>query len=350
VKATVIHEFGDFDVLKYEDIESPRPPPGSVLVKVLAAGVELLDHYIRQGSIAHRPAFPHVLGSDASGEVAELGQGVSGLKVGERVIVAPGYALKAEEANIRPTIAAPTFVVPGLHIPGAYAQFMQVPDHAVVKDETGLQPEESATLPMPLATAVHSVKQIGGVKARDKVVIHSSSGVPGSTQIQVAKALGANVATTVRSKERADFVRSIGADRVINTESENMLDCIMAWTNGVGADVVVASLDKGDPAGRDLLLRSARAVKPMGTIVASGFALGPDVKLDVGDISFPAKRLRGSSGGDVEDLNWGLEQVRGGRIEPLLEKVMPLSRAGDAHSLISSGRLTGNIVLLPWSE
>ncbi len=116
MKAAIINGFGDVDVLKYEDIETPSPKPGHVLVKVLAAGVNRLDHYIREGLIVPELPFPHILGADASGEVAELGERVADFKIGERVIVAPGYPQNDEEADIRPTIAAPSFALPGFEL------------------------------------------------------------------------------------------------------------------------------------------------------------------------------------------------------------------------------------------
>lgn len=175
MKATVIHEFGEVDVFKYEDIETPKPKKGYILIKVLAAGINRLDHYIREGSIVPELVFPHILGADAAGEVAELGEGVSHFEIGERVIVAPGYPQKEEETGIRPTVIAPSFALPGLHISGTYTQYMEVPSYAVVKDDTGLKPEEVATLPVALATAVHAIKQIGEVKQGDKVLIHSGA-------------------------------------------------------------------------------------------------------------------------------------------------------------------------------
>ncbi len=148
MKAAVIHEFGDVDVLKYEDIATPKPKPGHILIKVLAAGVNRLDHYLREGSVVPELPFPHILGTDAAGEVFELGADVTGLEVGERVIVVPGYPTDDAEADIRPTVTAPSFALPGLHITGTYAQYIEVPARAVVKDETGLSPEEVATLPI----------------------------------------------------------------------------------------------------------------------------------------------------------------------------------------------------------
>ena len=151
MKAAVIREFGDADVLKHEEIDTPTPSAGHILIKLLAADVSRLDHYIRKGSIAPELSFPHILGGDGAGEVVELGEGVTGLQVGERVIPLPGYPLKDEERGIRPTISAPSFALPGLHIWGTYAQYMTVPARGVVKDDTGLPPEQVATLPIALA-------------------------------------------------------------------------------------------------------------------------------------------------------------------------------------------------------
>ncbi len=344
MKATVIHEFGDFNALKHEDIERPSPRPGHVLVKVRAAGVERLDHYIREGSIVPELPFPHILGADAAGEVADLGEGVTGLEIGERVIVAPGYPQKEEETSIRPTVTAPSFALPGLHISGTYTQFMEVPAYALIKDETGLEPEEVATLPVPLATAVHSLKGIGEVKAGDKVLIHSGASGSGSMQIQVAKALDADVATTVRSDTKGEFAKTLGADLVINTRNEDFVERVKAWTGGAGADVVVDNLSG------DVLAKSIEATKPMGVVVAFGFSAGPEVTFDIRSLFFAQKELRGSMASDIEDLNWGLEQVRVGRIKPLLDHALPLSKAAEAHRLISIGQVTGNLVLLPWTE
>ena len=344
MKATVIHKFGDVDVLKREDIERPSPKPGHVLIKVLAAGVERLEHYIREGSIVPELPFPHILGADAAGEVADLGEEVTGFEIGERVIVVPGYPQKEEDIHIRPTVTAPSFTLPGLHTSGAYTQFMEVPAYALVKDETGLKPEEVATLPVPLATAVHCLKGIGEVKAGDKVLIHSGASGSGSMQIQVAKAMGADVATTVRSDAKGEFAKTLGADLVINTRKEDFVEQVKEWSGGLGADVVIDNL------GGDVLSKSIDAVKPLGVVVAFGFAAGTEVTFDVRNLFFSQKQLRGSMASDLEDLEWGLEQVRAGRIKPVLDHTLPLSKAAEAHRLIANNEVTGSLVLLPWAE
>ncbi len=344
MKVTVIKEFGDFDVLKYEDIERPKPRTGHVLIKVLAAGVNRLDHYIREGSIVPELSFPHILGADAAGEIAELGEGVTGFEIGERVIVAPGYPQKQEETNIRPTVVAPSFALPGLHVSGTYTQYMEVPSYAAVKDETGLKPEEVATLPVALATAVHAIREIAEVKADHKVLIHSGASGSGSMQIQIAKALGTQVATTVRSDAKAELAKKAGADLVINTREEDFIEQVKEWTGGLGADVVIDNL-----AG-DVLGKSIEATKPMGVIVAFGFAAGPEVKFDIRSLFFTQKKLCGSMASDPEDLQFGLELIRKGKVKPMLDRTLPLSQTAEAHRLIATNQVAGNIALLPWAE
>lgn len=342
MKAATIHQFGGPDVLQVEDMPVAKPKPGEVTVKVLAAGINRLDHYIRAGEIAPELPFPHVLGADAAGEVFELGRGVEGINVGDRVIVVPGYPTDGAEIDIRPTITAPSFALPGLHIGGTYAQYMTVPAYAVVPDRTGLTPEQAATLPVVLATAVHAVKGVGNVKAGDHVLVQAGASGSGSMHIQVAKALGAAVATTVRDPEKAAFARALGADLVIDVTADDLVDRVRDWTDGAGADVVIDNL------GGDVLAQSIDAVKAEGVVVAYGFAASPNVTFDIRSLFFAQKQLRGSMASDLEDLQWGLDQVAAGRIKPQLDRALPLTDAAEAHRLVAANQVKGNIVLLPW--
>ncbi len=345
MKAAIIHEFGDFDVLKYEEVPTPEPRAGHVLVKVLAAGVNRLDHYLREGTVVPELPFPHILGADAAGEVAALGDGAIGIEIGDRVVVVPGYPQNEEDYDVYPASQAPSFALPGLHIPGTYAQYIEVPARYLLKDETGLTPEEVATLPVALATAVRAVKEVGGVKAGDKVLVQAGASGSGSMQIQVAKALGAEVATTIRNESKADFVREIGADLVINTRNEDLVKRVQEWTDGGGADVVIDNL-----AG-DVLAKSIEAAKPTGTIVAFGFAAGPEVKFDIRSLFFQQKVLKGSMASDKSDLVFGLKELLPeGKIRPLLDRTLSLREAADAHRLIANNEVAGNIALLPWAE
>ncbi len=344
MKAAVIREFGDIDVLQYDEVQTPEPKPGNLLIKVLAAGVNRLDGYIRAGMIAPELPFPFILGADAAGEVAAIGDGVTGFAIGERVVPAPGFATDDAESDIRPTATAPSFALPGLHITGTYAQYIEVPARATVKDDTGLDPELVATLPVVLATAVRAVKNVGEVKGGDHVLVHAGASGSGSMQIQVAKALGAKVATTIRNEDKREFAEGTGADLVINMKTEDFVERVKDWTNGSGADVVIDNL-----AG-DVLPKSIDAAKPLGVVVAFGFAAGTEVTFNIQSLFFPQKQLRGTMASDIEDLQWGLEQIKAGRIKPLLDRALPLSQAAEAHRLIADNEVAGNVVLLPWAD
>ncbi len=344
MKAAVIHKFGDVDVLKYEDIATPKPKPRHVLIKVLAAGVNRFDHYIREGSVVPELPFPHILGADAVGEVAELGEGVTGLEIGERVVPVGNYPQKEEDYDFTPLGSAPSVGVIGLHFSGTYAQYIEVPERWVLKDTSALKPEELATLPMVMFTSVRAVKVVGEVKAGDKVLVHAGASGTGSMMIQVAKALGAVVATTVRDDAKGEFCKKAGADLVINMRKEDFVERVKEWTGGRGADVVIDSL------GGDVFPKSIDAVKALGVIVVMGFVAGTEVTFDIRNFFFGQKQIRGSMFGDVADFEWGMEHVRTGRIKPLLDRALPLSQAAESHRLISTNQVTGNIVLLPWAE
>jgi len=342
MKATVIHEFGDIDVLKYEDIETPKPKPGHILIKVLAAGVNRFDHYIREGSVVPELPFPHILGADAAGEVAELGEGVTGFEIGERVVPITGYPFDEKDADIHPGSAAPSYGVIGLHRPGAYAQYLEIPARWLLKDDTGLSPAEVATLPMGAATAVRAVKSLGEVSAGDKILITGGSSGVGTFMIQLAKALGADVATTVRSAVKGETVRELGADLVINTREEDLVKRVQDWTGGRGVDVVVDNL------GGEYVAKGIDALRGQGILVAVGFVAGLEVTFDIRNFFFGQKQIRGALAADIRELRTGLDLVRDGKIKPSLDRALPLSEAAEAHRLVSTNKVTGSMVLIPW--
>jgi NADPH:quinone reductase-like Zn-dependent oxidoreductase len=254
------------------------------------------------------------------------------------------YPQNEEDYEFTPLGSAPSVGVLGLHYPGTYAQYLEMPARWVLKDDSGLKPEELATLPMVLFTSVRAVKVVGKVRAGDKVLVTAGASGTGSMAIQVAKALGADVATTVRDDAKGEVTESLGADLVINTRKDDFVESVRGWTGGQGVDVVIDNL------GGTILPQSIDVTKTLGIVVALGFVAGTEVTFDIRNFFFGQKQLRGSMFGDVEDYTWGIEQVREGRIKPLLDRTLPLSEAAEAHRLISSNQTTGNLVLLPWAD
>ena len=343
MKAAIIREFGDPSVLTIAEVATPTPRPGHVLVKILAAGVNRFDHYIREDSVVPDLPFPHILGADAAGEIAEIGPGVDTLRVGDRVVPMTGYPDDVGDADIHPNSAAPSFGVSGLSRPGSYAQYQEVPARWVVKDESGLPPEQVAALPMAALTAVRAVKVVGETKPGDHVLVTAGSSGAGSFTVQVAKALGAKVVVTTRSDNKVGALRDIGADLIINSTETSLTDQIQSWTDGKGVDVAVDFV--GGPQFSQIL----DATRPQGIVVPVGFMGGTEVTFDIRNFFFGQKQIRGALAGDIEDLRWALEQVKAGRLRPTLDRTLPMVDVAEAHRLVAGNRLTGSVSLLPWA-
>jgi len=345
MKAAHIYGFGDPSVFKIEETNTPEVAPGHVLIKIMAAGINRLEHYIRNGDFLKEEdmKFPHILGADASGIIDAVAADVSNFKVGDKVIPMTGYPVDPSDYDISPATAAPSFQVRGVHSNGTYTQYMIAPARWVVKDPTDLPHEQAATLPMVLLTAVRAAKVMGEVKDGDVVLVQAGASGTGSMMVQVAKALGARVLTTVRSPEKIDFVKSLGATRVIDTGKEDFLDIARKETGGKGVDVVLDGL------GGDIFTRGIAALRSGGIIVTYGFVTGAEAKFNLIELFFTSKQIRGAIAGNLEDLTWGLDQVKLGRVKPLLHKAFPLSQVSEAHRLVAENKVQGNLALLPWA-
>lgn len=275
--------------------------------------------------------------------MADIGEGVERFEIGDRVVPVPGYPTEEEDYDVSPLALAPSWRLTGMGTWGTYAQFIEVPARWTLKDESGLTPEELATLPTVMPTGVRAVRVVGEVKEGDRVLITAGSSGTGSLAIQVAKALGAEVATTVRDDVKGELAETLGADLVINTRRENLVERVRQWTDGRGVDVAV------DYLGGDFVAQSIDAVKPRGIVVVAGFVAGDEATFKLRSFFFPQKELRGTMSGDVADYQWGIDQVRAGHIRPVLDRALPLREAAEAHRLIAGNQVKGNLVLLPWA-
>jgi len=341
MKAAVMTDYGDPDVLVLDEVPTPEPGEGEVLLRILAAGLNRLDNYLREGSVTRDIALPHVLGSDASAVVERVGGSQSAFRPGDRVIPMPGYPLDPADAHVRPVSLAASYAIRGIVEWGTCAEFMVVPERWLVRDDTGLPPEAVATLPMPLVTCVRAVKTVGGVKAGDSVLVHGGASGTGSVSVQVARALGAHVATTVRTPAKAEFARGLGAERVVAMSGEDFVEAVLDWTDGRGVDVVIDNL------GGEIFTRSLQALRAGGTLVSMGMVTGLEATIELRSFFFAQKRILGTLMGDPEDLAWGLDAVKAGRIRPTLDTAMPLSEAAHAHARLAAGEARGTIVLVP---
>lgn len=339
MRAAVINKFGSPEVLSISEIEKPVPQEGEVLIKIEAAGINRLDHYVREGGVVPNINFPHVLGSDAVGVIEDVGSYVHKWKVGDRVIPMPGYPHDLSDPGNPVLALSQSYAIRGIINQGTYAEYMTIPEEWLVRDTTGLTSNEVASLPMPLITAVRTIKEVGSVRKGDYVLIHAGASGTGSIMIQVAIMLGAKVATTIRTEEKRDFVKSLGAELVLDMNDENYVTKIQQWSEGLGVDVVVDNL------GGTSLAKSLECTKPLGTVVLMGNVLGLESTFSVRSLFFPQKKIVGSMMGNKEDLQWGLEQIANGRIKPTLMRTYSLDEIKLAHQDLAEGNIWGNAVI-----
>ncbi|UWR24588.1 zinc-binding alcohol dehydrogenase family protein [Sulfitobacter sp. S190] len=336
MKAAVITGFGTPSVFQTTNVSRPVPKAHELLVRIEAAGINRLDHYIREGGVNPDLTFPHILGSDAVGVVEDAGNDVTGFSVGERVIPMPGYPTNPTDDGADVLAVSPSYAIRGLAENGTYAEYMTVPARWTLKAPEGISAVDLATLPMALVTAVRAVKVVGGVKKNDTVLVQAGASGTGSFMVQVAKALGAKVAATVRSEEKRAFVTGLGADLVVNMK-EDTLNTVREWSGG-GVDVVIDNL------GGESLARSVEMSRPLGLTVLMGNVLGLESVLPVRSVFFPQRRIAGTLMGGVDDLEWGLGQVQTGTVKPTLDRTYSLDEAEAAHIRLAAGDAVGNIV------
>lgn len=341
MKAAAIHEFGGPDVFRFEDLPDPQPGSGELVVKVAACGINHYDLYMRMGAVFTDISFPHVLGADVCGTVAAIGADVSGWREGERVIVSPGYPIDPADWEIRPENAAPSFEVTGTHTWGGNAEYIRVPARFVLKDHTGLPPEQVAAMPLVLMTAVHAVETLGEVRPGAHVLVQAGASGSGNACIQVAKAVGASVATTVGSDGKTDTATAAGAELVINYKERSFADAVLDWTDGVGADLVI------DNVGGSVFEDNLRALRRGGIFVNFGLVGGMKATLNFRDLFFRQHQLRGSFMGSIEELRRGLAWLGDGKVRAFVDRTYPLKDVAEAHRYIASRAVRGKVVLIP---
>lgn len=341
MKAAVIRSFGAPDVFDYREVDTPQPGPGEVLIRVAACGINHYDIFLRRGDVNPKLPLPHVMGADIAGEIAATGTGVQGFSPGERVLAPPGYPLDRADYDHEPLNMARSYIVTGGGAWGGYAQYMKCPARFVLRDPPNLPPAELATLPLVLTTAVHATRTLAGVSAGQRVLVQAGASGSGAMCIQVAKALGAQVAATVGSDEKLDFVRSLGVDLAINYRREDFSEAVKSWTAGQGVDAVI------DNVGGSVFEQNIKALRRGGHFVNFGMVGGRSAELVFPLIFYKQLHLHGSMMGTPAELQWGLEQVRAGRIRPLLDRTFPLSEARRAHELIEARQVRGKFVLIP---
>jgi NADPH2:quinone reductase len=323
MKAIRIAETGGPEVMKLVDTEVGAPGPGQVRVRQTAVGLNYIDTYHRSG--LYPLQFPSGLGLEAAGVVEEVGEGVSSLKVGDRIAYGTGPI-------------------------GAYAEMRNLPANRLVKLPSSISDETAAGMMLKGMTARYLLRATYVVKPGDTILLHAAAGGVGLIMSQWAKALGATVIGTVGSDAKADIARAHGCDHVINYATEDTVKRVRDLTGGKGVPVVY------DGVGKDTLMISLDCLSPRGLMVSFGNASGAVPPLDILQLSAkgslyvtrPTLNTYTASDADLQETAQDLVNVvSSGKVKIPVNQRYALADVVQAHRDLEGRRTTGTTVLLP---
>ncbi len=320
MQAIRVSKFGDPDVMSFEKLPDLQPGPGQVVIRVKAAGVNPVDTYIRSGTYTFKPSLPYTPGHDAAGVIERVGEGVTRLKVGDRV-----YSSGT--------------------VSGAYAEQALCDESQVQLLPQRVSFSQGAAIGIPYATAYRALFQRGKTTPGETVLIHGASGGVGIAAVQLARAAGLQVIATAGTQKGRQLVTEQGAHHVLDHHQADHLEQALALTNGRGVDVILEMLANVN-LGRDL-----RILAPQGRVVVIG-SRGP-VEMNPRDAMSRDAAILGMSLFNVSKpdrdkihaaLAAGLER---GILQPVVGRELPLREATQAHQLVLQPGAYGKIVLIP---
>ncbi len=320
MKAILVREFGGPEVLKLEEVPTPRPAVGQVLVRMHAAGVNPYDTYMRNGVYAVKPPLPYTPGSDGAGVVEAVGEGVNKAKPGDRV-----YTAKT--------------------LTGAYAEYALTLESQVHPLPAKITYAQGAGVWVPYGTAYHALYQCTRARADETVLIHGASGGVGIAGVQIARAMGLIVLGTAGTQKGLELVKREGAHYVFDHTKPGYQEEILKATGGLGVDLILEMLANVN-LGQDLKL-----LAPHGRVVVIGSR--GDVTISPRDLmsrrgSVHAFTLWGITDAEEKEIHAGLiAGLENGTLRPIVGKELPLAEAPRAHKEVLEPGAFGKIVLVP---
>jgi putative PIG3 family NAD(P)H quinone oxidoreductase len=328
MRAVTISEPGGPEVLRWGEVPDPVCGPGEVVVDVVAAAVNRADLLQRQGHYPPPPGASEVPGLECSGIISEVGPEVTGWSVGDEVCA--------------------------LLSGGGYAERVAVPAGQLLPKPSGVELATAAALPEVTCTVWSNVFMLAGLRAGEVFLVHGGGSGIGTMAIQLAVRAGARVATTAGSAEKLAFCRELGAEILVNYRDEDFVEAVRTATDGHGADVIL------DIMGAAYLARNVDVLATGGRMVGIGMQGGTKAELDLGKLmrkraSVAATTLRSrpatGPGGKAEIVAavrhdvW--PDVERGVVRPIVDRRLPMSRAGEAHALLEASDHIGKVLLLP---
>jgi NADPH:quinone reductase-like Zn-dependent oxidoreductase len=342
VNAVVFERFGGPEVLELRPMPEPRPRADEVLLEVKACGINHLDLWVRSGLRGLDLEMPHILGNDIVGVALEVGAVVRHVKPGDRVLVCPTLSCgHCAQCHAGDDNLCREYDVIGRRRNGGYAERVTVPGVNCLPCPERLSWTEAAAVPLVFLTAWHMLVGRTRIKAgEDCLVIAGGSGV-GSAAVQIARLLGARVIATAGSDARFERLRALGAHELVNHTTEDVPARVRELTGGKGVDVVFEHV------GGAVFERAVSALARNGRLVTCGATIGGKVTLDLNVLFGRHLALFGSWMGRRAELIEVLQFIADGRLQPVVDSVMPLAEARRAHERIEARQHFGKLVLTP---
>ena len=342
MKALFFRKHGEPDQLQYGDVEDPSAGPGDVVIKVRACAINHLDVWVLRGWPGLKLEIPHWGAADVAGEIVELGASVTGWEVGSRVVVDPGITTVQDEFTRRGEISvSPGYQVLGEQRRGGAAEYIAVPVENLAPMPESLDfPTAAAPLLVTLAAwrmLIHRAK----LRIGEKVLVVGAGGGVNSMAIQIAKLAGATVYVVAGNAEKGAMARELGADVIFDRSKVDWGREVTALTKKRGVDVVV------DNVGKATINTSMKVVRRGGRIVIIGNTSGPHADIDIRYIFGKQISLIGSTMGSHQDFQEITKLLWSGKLKPVIDRVMDLSKGREAYELLVQGEHFGKIVLTP---
>ena len=331
MKAIRYHEFGEVEVLKYEDVEKPSVGDEEVLVRVKATSINHLDLRLRSGKSPRPVDLPHIGGVDIAGDVEEVGGSVKNLNKGTRVVVDP--TVKTDKG--------PSVV--GVNFYGGYADYVAVPAQNVVPIPDEVSYDDASTLPVCYVTAWYGLFDRGGMRSDETVLVHAAGSGTGSAAVQIAKEGGATVIATAGSDEKLKKVKEIGADATINYNASDFADEVKKVTDGKGVDLIF------DQIGASVWEKNLKSLKAGGRMLLVGVVGGGKAEMNFGPIIMRDLSIIGVTvfNSPRKNLTNVINLVSLGRLHPVIDEKFHLSEAAQAHKRLEDRNQFGKLILNP---
>ncbi len=342
MKAVVFHEFGGVDVLVVEDVDDPRPGPGDVVIDITASALNHLDVDVREGISRFPVEPPFILGVEVVGRVSELGTGVEGWQVGDRVLAflldtcgTCRYCATGRES----LCLTPGFI--SFSTGGGYAEKLACPARHLIRIPDEVSDVDAAAIQVAFATAWHMLFTRAGLKPAEAVMINSVGSGIGSAAVQLAKLGGAFVIGNASSDDKLEFATGLGMDVGINYKTQDVVEEVMRATDGAGVDVVFEHV------GGENFQFALDSLGKDGRLVTCGAHAGEIVPFDIIPFFRAQKSVIGSFVFTREEVAKCLGLAARGLLKPLVHSTFPLDQARDAMALMERREHFGKIVLLP---